>query len=98
MTFQVDGMARARMEMEVRTCKVYMWKGAWTVVGIYLLICMKRVDLCCLRSLGKNRKERVASSYFLGLFPFHLKPHKNPLGNALWFSPYYSKGNEGAER
>lgn len=41
--------------------------------------------------LGENRKGRVPCSYSLGLslsVPFNLC--KKPLGNALWFSPFYS--------
>ena len=47
-TFQVEGMAGAGMEVEVRTCKVYMWKAVWAVEGLHLMTGTERVGLCCL--------------------------------------------------
>lgn len=47
-TFQVEGMAGAEMEVEVRTCKVYMWKAVWAVEGLHLMTGTERVGLCCL--------------------------------------------------
>lgn len=58
------------MEVEVRTCKVYMWKAGWAVAGLHLLTCMVMVSVHCLCGWGENRKGRVPCSYSLGLsFP-----------------------------
>lgn len=35
---RVRGDGRSReMEVEVRTCKVYMWKAVWAVEGLHLI-------------------------------------------------------------
>lgn len=98
-TFQEERMAGEGKEVAVRTCKVYVWKVVWTVEGLQLLTGMERAGLCCLCCWEENRKRRVPFSYSLRLcFSTSFNPHENPLGNELWYSPFYSQGNEGTER
>lgn len=67
------------MEVEMKMCKVYMWKPMWTAEGLHLLTGMENVGLCCLRSSGKERRERVPFSYSLGLsFPTSFNSCKKP--------------------
>ena len=62
-TFQGERMAGTRMEVDVRMCKVYMWKGGWMVEGL-------PAEMYAVYVLGGNRKGRVPCSYSLGLFPY----------------------------
>lgn len=55
-TFQVEGMAGAGKEAEVRTCKVCMWRAVWAVVGLHLTTGVERVGLGWLCCRGENRK------------------------------------------
>ena len=43
-TFPAEKKGGARMEVEVRMCKGYVWKGVWTVEGLHLLTYMERLS------------------------------------------------------
>ena len=60
-TFQVEGMAGAGMEVEVRTCKVYMWKAVWAGEGLHLMTGTRgwAYAVC----VAEKRTERVSFSY-----------------------------------